>query len=68
MVEPSRKKQKGSASILHFVVLVKMNQRVIAALNPHTYENKSQIIDDEIFIAEPQPVWYMYKKGVSSIE
>ena len=49
MVEPSRKKQKGSASILHFF---------------RTCENESndeashvrKQVEDEIFIAEPQPL------------
>ena len=49
MVEPSRKKQKGSASILHFF---------------RTCENESndeashvrKQVEDDIFIAEPQPL------------
>ena len=49
MVEPSRKKQKGSASILHFFRTCEHES------NDEASHVRKQV-EDEIFIAEPQPL------------
>ena len=49
MVEPRGRNRKEAPRSCTFFVLVKMNQ----TMKPLMYENK---VEDEIFIAEPQPL------------